>query len=305
MASEAPGQPGFLGAAPVAYRIDSDKVLRKGSDGFPSSSRFSANINPVLQLSPAWWNAPPFFVKQSKPSAFCKLLVAQAKPLAPLTKPLSWSIVYSLITAADEDIPSSDFTLQAEDASTLQNMPLPGGSGSLTCRVYAYVGGHIGKLLQMVSNTVKSLEAVVGSSSGKTFLAIPASDISAIDQAETLFQNILQEFASPTWTQQWMDVTPVALAATQSAATDDPDALKLGAGHNTVVFIPALSNKTDHIHDQSDKVIRWTDNLSSYLGKSEYQFTLTAAGITMEEGGSNPFDAIPYVAARISVDAGS
>jgi hypothetical protein len=302
--TEPPKQPGFFGAAPVALRIDADNQLRNGSDAFPAPSAFATSSSPLLQLSPVWWYAPDFFIGMSKPSAFCKLALSQFKALAPMTNQLSWSITYSLIPSANENIPSQDFTLTPQDAATFQNMPLPGGRGNLTCRVYAYVGGDPGKTFEIISNTLKALEGVVGTSSTQTFLAIPAADILALNQAETLFQNILTAFAPPKYTQQWMDLTPIPVAVTQGAASANPRALKLASGYNAVVLIPAQSNPTDHVPGQPDKVVPYVQNLAPYIGKSQYQFTLGPTGVTMS-GGTNPFEAIPYVALTVEVDESS
>jgi hypothetical protein len=222
-----------------------------------------------------------------------------------MTNQLSWSITYSLLSAANQNIPSQDFTLTAQDAATFQNMPLPQGRGALTCRVYAYVGGEPGKTFQIISNTMKALEGVVGSSSTQTFLAIPAADIAGLNQAEVLFQSILHNFAPPTWTQQWMDLTPMPVAVTQPAATGHPRALKLANGYNAVIFIPAESNPGDHVPGQHDAAIPYFKNLAPYLGKSQYQFTLGPTGVTMTGSDLNPLDAIPYVAVTIEVDEAS
>jgi hypothetical protein len=302
--TEAPKQPNYFGAPPIALRIDSDGVLRHGSDPFPPPSTFATSSTPLLQLSPTWWNAPKFFVGMNKPAAFCRLGVTQFKPLSPMVNQLTWSITYSLISARDQDIPSQDFTLSQQDAQTFRDMPLPQGRGSLTCRVYAYVGGEPGKTLQIISNTIKTLQGVAGSSSAQTFLAIPAADIIGLNQAEALFQSILQDFAPPSWTQQWMDVTPIAIAATEKAASAQPRALRLANGYNAVVLIPAKSNRADHVPGQPDAEIPYLQNLTQYIGKSQYQFTIDATGIALA-GGANPFLDIPYVVVTIEVDEAS
>lgn len=302
--TEAPKQPNFFGAPPVAFRIDSDGVLRAGSDPFPQPSGFATSSSPLLQLSPQWFNAPNFFIGMNKPSAFCRLAVSQFKPLTPMTNQLSWSITYSLLSAPDQNIPSQDFTLTAQDASALENIPLPGGRGTLTCRVYAYVGGEPGKTFEIISNTIKALQGIVGSTSVQTFLVVPAADILGLNQAEALFQQILQAFAPPTWTQQWMDLTVIPVAVTQPASVANPRALKLANGFNSIVVVPAQSNPVDHAPGQQDAVVPYVQRLSAYVGKSQYQFSLGASGVTMT-GGTSPLDAIPYVALTVEVDESS
>jgi len=301
-AAEAPIQPGFRGAAPVAFRIDSDGVLRNGSDSFPAPSQFVTSATPLVQLQPSRFNAPAFFDGQSKPSAFCNLGLAQFKALTPMTTQLTWSITYSLLSAANQNISSQDIDPDGQDAAKLSNIPLPGGRGQLLSRMYAYVGGEPGKTFAIISNTLRALQGIAGSSSAQALLTMPAADVAGISQAEALFQQILQGFAPPKWTQQWMDATPIAVATTQDAATANSRALKLANGMNLVVIVPAESNPVDHATGAPDGVVDYLQSLGTFVGKSQFQFNLAPNGVTMS-GGTNPFDSIPYLAMTIEIDS--
>ncbi len=293
-----PTNPDYRGATPVAYRIDSSGTLRNASDPLSTGQAFSTDVNPVLQINPQWFNAPKFFVGQDKPAALCKLGVAQRTPLKPLVNQQGWSITYSLLTAPHQDIASQTFTLSDQDAGSLANMPLPGSRGSLTCAFYAYVGGDENKTFAIISNTLKTLQGIIGSTSTQAFLAIPVADVTALTQAESLFEQIVQATAPPKWTQYWMDtrVIPVAL----SAATAGDGVLSLPLGVTTLIIIPSESNAKDHIQNAADKVVNYFEAVSTYVGNASYKFQLTPNGIVMA-GGDSPFDAIPYVALTIEV----
>jgi hypothetical protein len=297
--AEPPVQPGFRGANPVAYRIDADGTLRKGSDPLSSGTVAASSPTPLLQVSPQWFNAPSFFRGQSKPSAFCSLAVSQRKPLSPMVNQLSWGITYSLLTAANQDIGSQSFTLAQQDADKFSNIPLPAGRGQLQCSVYAYVGGDPGKTFQIISNTLKQLGGIVGSASSQAFLSIPAADATALSQVQALFQQIIQEFAPPQWSQYWLNTNQIALAVTQDAAMANPAALRLGYGFNTIVIIPAQSNPGD----QPGTPPPYFQTVNSFVGKAQFAFALDPDGVTMT-GGTNPFLNIPYVALTIEVDNG-
>ncbi|MEO6913508.1 MAG: hypothetical protein ABI182_05750 [Candidatus Baltobacteraceae bacterium] len=299
--SEPPAQPGFRGANPVAYRIDSNGVLRKGSDGLAAGSVFASGANPLVQIAPQWFNAPTFFVGQSKPSAFCKLGMTQRKALAPMVNQLTWSMTFSLLTAADQDVSSQSFTLSPQDAAKLSNIPLPAGRGQLACRMYAYVGGDPGKTFKIISNTIKTLQGAAGGASGQTFLSIPAADAIGIAQAEALFQQLVQGFAPPKWSQHWMNTNLIEVATTTDAATANAGALRLAYGTNTIVIIPGESNPVDHVPGQPDAVNRYFQNVGTFVGKPQFQFAVNPSGLSMT-GGTNPFDSIPYVALTIEVD---
>ncbi len=299
--SEPAIQPGFRGANAVPYRVDTDGVLRKGSDAFPETGTFVKSTTPLLQVAPQWFNAPPFFLGESKPSAFCKITLSQRKPVAPMTNALTWSITYSLLTAANQDVASQSFTLSTQDAAKLTNIPLPDGRGQFTCPVFAYVGGDPGKTFQIIGSTIKALQGIAGSSSLQAFLTIPAADAVGVAQADALFQQLLAELAPPKWSQYWINTNPVELAATADAATANAAALKLAYGINTVVLIPAESNPGDHSQGQPDAVKSYFQTIATFVGKSQFQFALGPAGVTMS-GGTNPFDSIPYVALTIEVD---
>lgn len=294
-----PTNPDYRGAPPVAYRIDPDGTLRNASDPLPTGKTFSADANPVAQINPQWFNAPSFFVDQDKPAAFCKLGITQRVPLKPLVNQQGWSITYSLLTARHQDIPSQTFTLSDQDANTLANIPLPSGHGSLACVFYAYVGGDENKTFQIISDTLKTLQGIIGSTSTQAFLAIPIADVTALSQAESLFEQIVQATAPPQWTQYWMDtrIVPVALTAAAAGA----GVLSLALGSTTVIIIPSESNAKDHVKNAPDAVVNYFDAISAYVGSASYKFQLTPNGVVMA-GGSSPFDAIPYVALTIEVD---
>jgi hypothetical protein len=80
---------------------------------------------------------------------------------------------------------------------------------------------------------------------------------------------------------------------------DNPAALRLGYGFNTIVIIPAQSNPGD----QPGTPPPYFQTVNSFVGKAQFAFALDPDGVTMT-GGTNPFLNIPYVALTIEVDNG-
>jgi hypothetical protein len=308
-------QPQFEGSHPVAFRIDPDGRLQPSNAPLSGGSIFPTGSTPLATVGPLRFNGPDFFKNQSKPIAYCKIGVTQTHALQPMSKQLSWSIIYSLITAQDQDLQDTDFQLPDDDVDKLSRIPLPGGAGSLTCVVTAIVGGELSKGLSILFGTFNKLQSIAGGAVSKGLLTIPAVPLSVVTQIESMLVQVAQTFMPGQESQYWMNGSTINLVcnaagtSTRSGGAPGPQGadfsqLRLAQGANTIVIVPTRGNKGDG-NTQNNVVVDYFQDLQKYVGSQKYLFAVDPDGVislTSVSNEANPFAQIPYVTMNIQID---
>jgi hypothetical protein len=308
----------FRGSFASAYRIDSDGSLRYADAAYPSGTQFvdSSKIT-ALRIWPQWLNAPAqIFDRQDKVQAFARLRVSQDNVQEPMKSPLSWTGIYSLLTADHQNLNPSH-TIGSDDQSqgTLDGIVLPNGTGELSVAWWAIIGPPAKTFWTIWSSTWARLMSIANNQVGSAFLPVPAASLAVANEIEQLLAEIVLAFHSDSTQQRWVtDDSPTPLQFSDAAGSGNGQAIVVPANARTrIILVPDASQPGDK--PQIDAAIEakqypqltpdseesdsysYKDYLTPYLADNTkaQKFTIEGSGEVRTTSSDNPFGYLPYV----------